>query len=32
VPDLPLLTAYLDEAYRQLAAATGVSEAHRKTA
>ena len=32
VPDLPLLTAYLDDAFRQLAAATGMSEPHRKTA
>jgi diacylglycerol O-acyltransferase len=32
VPDLPLLTGYLDEAYQQLAAATGVSKPERKTA
>jgi diacylglycerol O-acyltransferase len=32
VPDLPLLTAYLDEAYRMLGQATGVLSAPRKTA
>jgi diacylglycerol O-acyltransferase len=32
VPDLPLLTGYLDEAFHQLAAAAGVSGPHRKTA
>jgi diacylglycerol O-acyltransferase / wax synthase len=32
VPDLPLLTHYLDQAFEQLAAATGVSHQHRKTA
>jgi diacylglycerol O-acyltransferase len=32
VPDLPLLTDYLDEAFRQLAAATGVARPHRKSA
>ena len=32
VPDLPLLTGYLDEAFRQLAAATGVARPHRKSA
>jgi diacylglycerol O-acyltransferase len=31
VPDLPLLTAYLDEAFRQLAGAVGVSRARRKS-
>lgn len=32
VPDLPLLTAYLDEAFRQLAEATGVAKPRRKSA
>jgi diacylglycerol O-acyltransferase len=32
VPDLPLLTDYLDQAFEQLAAATGVSDQRRKTA
>ena len=32
VPDLPLLATYLDEAFRQLAEATGVLEPQRKTA
>jgi diacylglycerol O-acyltransferase len=32
LPDLPLLTGYLDEAYHRLAAATGVSKPFRKTA
>jgi diacylglycerol O-acyltransferase len=32
VPDLPLLAHYIDEAFRQLAAATGVTEPERKTA
>jgi diacylglycerol O-acyltransferase len=31
VPDLPLLSAYLDEAFRQLAGAVGVSRARRKS-
>jgi len=32
VPDLPLLAAYLDEAFEQLAAATGVSGRQRRSA
>jgi diacylglycerol O-acyltransferase len=32
VPDLPLLGACLDEAYQQLAEATGVAKPHRKSA
>lgn len=32
VPDLPLLTTYLDEAYQQLAEATGVAGSRRKSA
>ena len=32
VPDLPLLTHYLDQAFEQLAAAAGVSDQGRKTA
>jgi len=32
VPDLPLLAAYLDQAFDQLAAATGVAERPRKSA
>ena len=32
VPDLPLLAAYLDEAFEQLAAATGVVGRQRRSA
>jgi hypothetical protein len=32
VPDLPLLTAYLDEAFACLAEATGVTGSRRKSA
>jgi hypothetical protein len=32
VPDLPLLAAYMDEAFEQLAEATGVAGQQRKSA